>query len=193
MVGARGSADHVEIVPRRPRPPCPGCLIEAEALHPALQRVRGAPLFEHGRTCGRVLAARQISFPSSRRLEHDVRVRVRETRHGRRAAEVDAAGARARGGDGVERAGCFDVLSKHIDGATASRERVFVLIVPLNNSRAVEAASATIGIAALVLLIFDDENHLDAMPPGLLHADNAAQRTKWLRTWPESRLASDNP
>ena len=114
MIGARGSANDIEVVPRRPLPALPARLIEAKALHPALERVRVAPALEHGRTRGRVLAARQISFPSSCRLEHDVRVRVREPRHGRRAAEVDAAGIRARGGDGVERSRCsHDVVEAY--------------------------------------------------------------------------------
>ena len=47
VVGARGSTNDIQVVPRRPLPAFPRCLIKAKALDPVLQRVRGAPALEH--------------------------------------------------------------------------------------------------------------------------------------------------
>ena len=82
-------------------------------------------------------------------------------------------------------------LSKHSAGATASRERVFVLIVPLKSSRAVEAASATIGIPSLQppdqpSALY--QNRVRRYARSFLALSHAAQRTKWLRTWPSAFL-----
>ena len=47
VVGARGSTNDIEVVPRRPLPAFPTRLIKTEALHPALKWVGVAPTFEH--------------------------------------------------------------------------------------------------------------------------------------------------